>query len=119
MNIPIAINIITKKEIILKTLTGTNLNDCLNKIIIELIPYFDMSIDYPIEYDDFITIYFNSCLYCENNVDDIFDYKIFNDNEWITPWSKQDIYDKILELINARDIQDFITNPITYNDECD
>jgi hypothetical protein len=116
MNIPIAINIITKNNIILKTLTGTDLNNCLNKIIIELKPHFDMKVDYPLDYDEFISIY---CIYIKNNIDNIFDYKIYNDNEWIKPWEEQEIYEKIVELINTQDIQDFIINPITYNDECD
>ncbi len=119
MNIPIAINIITKNNIILKTLQGTSLSDCLNKIIVELKPHFNMKVDYPLEYDDFISIYCSNCLQIKNNIDYIFDYKIYNDNEWIKPWEEQEIYEKILELINTEDIQDFIINPITYSDECD
>jgi len=113
-NIPIIINIITKNDIILKSLVGNNLDDCFHKILLELKPYFDMKIDYPLSYNDFEIIYLENCLYQKY----IFDYKIY-DKEWIKPWSNQDIYDNILELIMTHDIQEFILNPITYNDECD
>ena len=119
MNIPIAINIITKNDIIFKTLIGTDLNDCLNKIIIELKIHFDMTIDYPVEYDDFESIYLNliNDVYCDTKKNYIFDYKIYDNNEWKKPWNEQEIYELIINLINAHDIQELILNPITYSDE--
>lgn len=91
----------------IKNLKGNSLTNALSTIVINLKPFIEMDIDYPCEIQNF-----TNCFWFKNNnyYDDFFDYYIFHVNEWITPWSTQEIYDDILELIHKLDIQYAIIN---------
>jgi hypothetical protein len=104
MNIPITILLTKPKTSELMTLIGTNLDDCLQKITLYLKTNLEMNIDYPYDFDEFAVIYLDNCA----NKVDVFDYKIFYENNWIQPWSHQDIYENIVELIIKLDIQNMI-----------
>ena len=93
----------------IKNLKAKSLTNALSTIVINLKSFIEMDIDYPCEIQTF-----TNCFWFKNNncYDDFFDYYIFHDNEWITPWSTQEIYDDILELIHKLDIQNAIINRV-------
>jgi hypothetical protein len=95
------------------TFECNSLEDCLNKLIINIKQRIDMKIDYPQYIDDFTSLYW----YNENSLNnDIFDYKIFNDGKWVMPWSSQELYEHVIEMINVADIQNSIFNNKNYED---
>lgn len=77
---------------------------CLHKISVFLKRFLKMPIDYPTDLDEFVNLHYNkldtyNCLFYE-----IYDYGMFYNDEWITPWSSQEIYENVLTLIQQEDI---------------
>jgi len=113
MNIPIVIQLVKKNNCELSTFIGDNLELCLQKIVLYLKQNLDMNIDYPDNIDDFTPIYLDNCLIKTH----VFDYKIFINNDWTKPWTDQEIYEKIIEIIHNIDVQDSILNPTKYSSD--
>lgn len=115
MNISMFI-IITKPSIPkyeMDTFTFNTLEECKNKLIISLKNLILKEIDYPDDVDDFITNYW----YNENSMDnEFFDYKLFIDNNWSKPWTLQELYEIVINIINQVDIQNSIYNDKNYYD---
>jgi hypothetical protein len=117
MNIPMFITFtkpnIPKYETI--TFVCNTLEECKNKLIINLKNIINKQIDYPVDVDDFVTNYW----YNDNAMDNIFfDYQIFIDNKWSQPWILQELYEIVINIINQVDIQDSIYNDKNYYDYC-
>ena len=117
MNIPLFITItkpnIPKYETI--TFVCTTLEECKNKLIVNLKNIIYKQIDYPDDVDDFVTIYW----YNDNSMDnEFFNYQLFIDNKWSKPWTLQELYDIVINIINQVDIQDAIYNNKNYYDYC-
>lgn len=103
-------------EIIHKTFIFDTLEDCKNQLINFLINEFkDLNIDFPLELNDFEYIILNQN-YINTNM---FNYMIFYDNKWITPWELDDIYNEILEKIHELDIKNCIPDEENNNEEDD
>ena len=116
MNIPLYI-IITKPNVPKyenTTFICSSLEECKNKLIIKLKNEIIKFIDYPDDIDDFITNYWYTENYMNN---EFFDYNIFYNNEWIKPWTTQELYDTVIDIINKIDIQDSIYNDNNYYDD--
>lgn len=115
MNIPIII-IISKPNVPkYETLTFVcnTLDECKNKLIINLKNIINKEIDYPIDVDDFATNYW----YNKNSMDnEFFDYQLYLNNEWKKPWTIQQIYEIVINIINQVDIQNSIYNDKNYYD---
>jgi hypothetical protein len=48
-------------------------------------------------YDDFIS----KCWYFENSADaEPFEYKIYMDDKWISPWEMEDLYNSVYEILH-------------------
>ncbi len=90
-----------------------SLDMCENKLITIIKPILLHNIDYPSELDDFAYLHW----YKNNNMDNpVFDYEIYIDGKWQQPWSLQDIYTKIIDIIYNVDIQNCIYNNKNYYD---
>ena len=97
------------------TFVCNTLEECKNKLIINLKNIINKQIDYPVDVDDFVTNYW----YNDNAMDNIFfDYQIFIDNKWSQPWILQELYEIVINIINQVDIQDSIYNDKNYYDYC-
>jgi hypothetical protein len=59
-----------------------------------------LNIDFPLELTEFENIWFNQTYVSA----DAFTYKIFQNNAWSEPWSQQDIYDDVLEIMLAHEV---------------
>jgi hypothetical protein len=117
MNIPMFITItkpnIPKYETI--TFVCNTLDECQNKLIVNLKNIIYRQIDYPADVDDFVTNYW----YNENSMDnEFFDYQLFIDNKWTKPWTLQELYEIVINIINQVDIQNSIYNDKNYYDYC-
>jgi len=117
MNIPMFITFtkpnIPKFETI--TFVCNTLEECKNKLIITLKNIINKQIDYPVDVDDFVTNYW----YNDNAMDNIFfDYQTFIDNKWSKPWTLQELYEIVINIINQVDIQNSIYNNKNYYDYC-
>jgi hypothetical protein len=89
-----------------------SLEECYNKLIINIKNKISKIIDYPEDLDNFASLYW----YKDYNMDnEIFDYNIFYENEWKKPWSNQELYENIINIIHDVDVQ----NKILYKDEED
>jgi hypothetical protein len=83
-----------------------DLEECKNKIIVTVKNIIFATIDYPLDITEFELLW-----YSDNYMDNrVFDYNIFQNNEWIKPWSDQELYESILELIYTIDVQDSLFN---------
>jgi hypothetical protein len=80
-------------------------DECYNKLIINIKNRIDMKIDYPYDLDEFSNIYWYKYYSMDN---DIFDYNIFIDNEWKKPWSNQELYESVINILHNLDIQNAI-----------
>lgn len=86
-----------------------NVDECLNKIIVTVKDHINKkNIDFPSDLDEFTNIH-----WYDNNVmnNELFDYNIFINDEWTQPWSLQEIYDNVIEIIHKIDIQNAILDP--------
>ena len=117
MNIPMFITFTKPNIPKFETMTFVcnTLEECKNKLIINLKNIINKQIDYPVDVDDFVTNYW----YNDNAMDNIFfDYQIFIDNKWSQPWILQELYEIVINIINQVDIQDSIYNDKNYYDYC-
>jgi hypothetical protein len=117
MSIPMYITItkphIPKYETL--TFICKDLDECHNKLIINIKKCIEKKVDYPEDLDNYAVLYH----YNENNMDnDIFSYNIFYENEWVRPWTYQDLYEQVIEIIHQVDIQNSIYNNKNYYDHC-
>lgn len=97
------------------TFVCNTIEECQNKLIINLKNIINKQIDFPNDVDDFVTNYW----YNENAINnDFFDYQLFMDNKWIKPWTLQELYDIVINIINQVDIQNSIYNDKNYYDYC-
>ena len=97
----------------------TDLDDCYNKIIVSVKNLISLKVNYPDDYEEFKNIIWYETVSFDN---DIFEYSIFHENKWMKPWSHQEIYDKIKDIIYNVDIQDSIyekKNSNEYNSDSD
>lgn len=80
---------------------GNDLNDVKNKIIKTLQEEFSIHKDIPESYDDFIY----KCWFAEKSIDsDIFNYKVFYNNKWINPWTHDELYENVYEILHKLDL---------------
>lgn len=84
--------------------TGKTMNDIKNKIVYIIQEEINMYKDLPNDFNDFIY----KCWYSKISADaEPFEYKIFDENRWSTPWAIDDLYSEAcdivykLELING------------------
>lgn len=97
------------------TFVCSTLEECKNKLIINLKNTIYKQIDYPADVDDYVTLYW----YADNAMNnEFFDYQIFVDNKWSKPWTIQELYEIVINIINQVDIQNSIYNNKNYYDYC-
>jgi len=85
------------KSYLLLNFICNSLDDCYNKLVINIKKQCVYSNDYPDNLDEFI----NNYMYAKNEMNNpLFEYRIFNKNKWSKPWPEQDIYDSIIKLID-------------------
>jgi len=110
MKLPMYITLTCPNEnkFITKNFIFENLDECLNKIIITVKEHINKKIDYPSDLDEFRDIY-----WYQNNVmyNNVFEYYIFINDEWKQPWTLQEIYDDVIDIIHKNDIQNAILEP--------
>ena len=41
---------------------------------------------------------------------EVFDYKLFHNNEWKKPWTNQELYENVINIIHDLDVQNSILN---------
>lgn len=99
-------------ESILKTFTSTDLEELKKNMIDFLCSHTNsLTIDYPMELEDFEYIWFKE-QYMKCN---LFTYKVFMDGKWTQPWEDQDIYDIMLEEMHKQEIEKGV-DPELYNE---
>lgn len=77
-----------------------NIDDAYTELVKYIVAHFTpLNIDFPLELDEFENIWFNQTYVSA----DAFTYKIFHNNSWTEPWSRQDIYDDVLEIMLAHE----------------
>lgn len=102
----------TNNKYISTTYKCETLEECYDKLVINIKKEILTKIDYPDTLDEFT----NLIWYSTNTINNpIFDYHLFHNNEWIKPWSSEEIYDSIIELINKLDIQEALFNKQNYD----
>ncbi len=85
----------------------SDLDDCYNKIIVTGKNKITINTDYPDDYEEFKNLIWYNNISFDNEV---FSYSIFYEGKWISPWSHQEIYDQIKDIIYNVDIQNSIYN---------
>lgn len=93
----------TKHKIQTKSHTdsGKDLEDIHNKIIYLFQEEVSKFVDIPESYDDFIY----KCWYLENSADaEPFDYKIYSDGKWISPWTSEELYESVYEILHKLEL---------------
>jgi hypothetical protein len=84
------------------TFTCDSITNAYNKLIITLVKYFNIDIDFPDELSEFEYLWFDK----QYTKLSMFTYNIYSDNMWNIPWDYQYIYNDILEKINELEIKD-------------
>jgi hypothetical protein len=82
-------------------------DECYNKIIVTVKNALLLSVNYPGDYEEFKNLIWYNGVSFDNEV---FDYSIFIEGKWIKPWSQQEIYDAICDIIHNLDLQNSIYN---------
>ncbi len=110
MKLPMYITLTYPNEnkFVTKNFIFDNLDECLNKLLISVKEHINKKIDFPDDLEEFTNIY-----WYENNIMNnyVFDYFIFINNEWKQPWTLQEIYNDVIEIIHKNDIQTAILDP--------
>lgn len=84
-----------------------DLDECYNKIIVSIKNIISLNVDYPDDYDEFKNLIWYNNISFDN---DVFDYSVFFEGKWIKPWSHQELYDAVKDIIYNVDIQNSIYN---------
>lgn len=84
-----------------------DIDECYNKLVVSIKNAIILNVDYPTDYEEFKNLIWYNSISFDNEV---FDYSIFIDGEWKIPWTHQEIYDKICEIIHTVDLQNSIYN---------
>lgn len=83
---------------------GKNMIEIKNKIVYiiqEEISKLKFNCDFPDSYEKFI----NTIWYNQLSADaEPFEYKIFNCNEWVSPWDIEDLFDEAVEILHKIDV---------------
>lgn len=82
-------------EIIVKTDVGNNIDEIKINIIKELEKEFS-KLDMPDNYEEFMFMSWYDTL--PLNVE-VFEYKIFMDGKWVKPWTNEELYEYIYEIL--------------------
>jgi hypothetical protein len=92
---------------ITKHFTCITLEQCYQELLECLVQEFkQFKNDYPMTLDDFNILWFDKIFEYYGDFDyDCFTYSIFNNNEWIEPWNKDDIYNDLLDKLIIKDIE--------------
>jgi hypothetical protein len=94
--------------------TGKTLNDIRNRIIYLIQEEINVFKDLPIDFDEFIY----KCWYKDSSADaEPFEYKIFNQGKWSSPWSIEDLYSEACEIIHKLELINGYVEAENYPDE--
>jgi hypothetical protein len=90
-----------------------DINQCFNKLITILLKYFEKKIDYPDTLEEFTNLY-----WYQHNImnNEIFYYNIYENGVWKQPWSNDELYQHMIDIIYNKDIQNSIFNKKNYKD---
>lgn len=78
------------------------LEEAKKELITYLVAHFTpLKIDFPDNLEEFHNIWFNSTYI----VADVFNYKIFHNDNWIEPWSQDEIYEDVLDCMHKYEIE--------------
>lgn len=84
--------------------TGKNLEEVKNKIVYiiqEEISKLKFNCEFPDSYEKFI----NTIWYNEISADaEPFEYKIFEHNNWVSPWDPEDLFDEAVEILHKIEV---------------
>jgi len=106
----------TKHKIQTKNYTdsGKNLEDIRNKIIYLIQEEVSKFSDIPDTYDEFIY----KCWYVKHSADaEPFDYKIFNEGKWTSPWTLEELYDSVYEILHKLELLSAYINDANKDEE--
>jgi hypothetical protein len=95
----------------LLTFNCDNLEECKGKLIVNIKNKILKNIDYPLFLDDFASLFWYNDNYMDNEV---FNYNVFYNNEWIQPWELQELYEETIKIIHQVDIQNSIYSKTNY-----
>ena len=86
-----------KIKTITHTDSGKDLDDIRNKIVYIIQEEVSTFSDIPMDYNDFIY----KCWYAEKSADsEPFDYKIYSNGKWTAPWTIEELYDSVYEILH-------------------
>jgi len=83
------------------TETGKNMNDIRNQIIYIIQEELNKFDDLPIEFDEFIYKYWYKNISADAEP---FEYKIFIEGKWSSPWQIEDLYMEACEIIHKLEL---------------
>jgi hypothetical protein len=81
--------------------TGKNMNDIRNQIIYIIQEELNKFDDLPIEFDEFIYKYWYKNISADAEP---FEYKIFIEGKWSSPWQIEDLYMEACEIIHKLEL---------------
>lgn len=87
--------------------TCNDLDECYNKIIVTVKNQITLNVDYPEDYEEFKNLVWYNGVSFDN---DVFSYSLFTEGKWLTPWTQQEIYEAVKDIIYNIDVQNSIYN---------
>ena len=79
---------------------ATDIKEVRNRIIYIMQEELSTVHNLPYEYDNLIGIWYNTIAADSEP----FQYKIFNNNEWSSPWSIEELYDEAYEILHKLEL---------------
>lgn len=90
-----------KIQTYLTTDTGKDLEDVKNKLVYIIQEHFSKCQEFPDSYEEFI----NKQWYQHISADsEPFDYRVFSEDKWIQPWSSDDLYEQVVEVLHKLEL---------------
>jgi hypothetical protein len=94
---------------ICETFVQDNLDMLRDKLVDFLFKEFNKrTIDFPIDYYDFASVWFQN-----ENLKDVFTYKVLNNSDWVEPWSYNEIYQDAIDALITYEVTN---NPVPDNE---
>ena len=94
--------------------TGTDLTNVNNKLINIIQEEFSKFNEFPDSYDDFISKqwYHNMSADAEP-----FEYKLFIDGSWLCPWTNEELYENVVEVLHKLEVFNALIIEANKNEE--
>ncbi len=103
-----------KIQTVITTDTGTDLDDVKNKLVYMIQEQFSTFNEFPESYEEFTNKFWYQFISADSEP---FEYKVYSDKEWVQPWTNEDLYDQVVDILHKLELLGAYVNEANRDEE--